>query len=261
MRDALRHPVIGILSPVLFLVLLLCPPTKETAARPPSSVLRPALILQPVVTEKESGCELLLKTFRPIEQYASFQLTSPERLVVDIRHVDFDNKFEKSISCCSWPGAIHVGRHQEKTRIVFHLQEGIESQSRVEQEDEGLRIKINRKSSSMEERKIDGNARRPAVPRHDASRLTPDNIRKLVEEELPDKKMTMSFFKSPAADFFAWTAAESGKGIDVDPDVNAPLTMHLKNTSLRDGVLAVLTVYKLGMEKQGDRLHVYRLKQ
>ena len=261
MKNSIRRPLIKIFSLAAVISLLLCFPTEKTAAKAPSPDLRPALMLHPVVTEKENGCELLLKTFQPLEEYTAFLLKSPERLVVDIKNVDFDGKFEKLINGCSWPGAIQIGRHQEKTRIVFHLPQGIEIRHRVEQKNEGLKISIDKTSSSVEEKKVAANEQQAAVLRHDTSSSTSDDIRQLVEMELPDKKISMSFFKSPVSDFFSWAAAESGRGIDVDPDVNAPLTMNLQNTSLHEGVLAVLTIYKLGMEKRGDRLHVYRLKQ
>lgn len=261
MKNSIRRSLIEILSLAAVIVLLLCFPAEKTAAKAPSPDLRPSLMLHPVVTEKENGCELMLKTFRPVEQYASFQLTSPKRLVVDIKHVDFDCKFEKIINGCSWLGVIRVGRHQEKTRIVFHIGQGMEIRHRVEQKNEGLKISLDKISSSVEEKKVDTSEQKATVPRHDTSRIATTDIRQLVENELSDKKVTMSFFKSPVSDFFSWAAAESGKGIDVDPDVNAPLSMNLQDTSLHEGILAVLTIYKLGMEKRGDRLHVYRLKQ
>lgn len=225
-------------------------------AKPPSPDLHPTLLLHPVVVDTGKRCELLLKTWLPLEQYSSFLLTNPVRLVVDIKHADFDGELEKLLKKCSWPGAIRVGRHQEKIRFVFHAGDKADIRYQVVLDKEGLKISLEKTTCSMTIKNATAYEQQETDILQGTCPLSTDDIRQLLEQELPDIKIEMSFFKSSVSDFFAWVTTMSGKGIDVDPDVNATLTMNLQNTSLQEGVLAILTIYKLKMGKRGDRLYV-----
>lgn len=200
--------------------------------------------------------ELLIRANKPLEQYEAVTLDSPPRLVLDIADADFPEGASKIAVNRKELQKIRIGEHDRKVRFVFDLSLKHPVEHRVEQVPEGLKVIVKPAEHSPKEAvtKPEQKTITTDAPSSDAQ-PDPQGI-VVLERTYTGKKISLEFNKANLRDFFALISEASGTRIEVAPDVNAEISMRIRDIPWDEAMDLILNYYSLKLEEQNGILRV-----
>jgi type IV pilus assembly protein PilQ len=113
----------------------------------------PSRLQDYVVSRRDDGTTVLLKTSGRMERFQSFQLDGPRRLVVDLYGVGLGLPRTEYPLDHPFLDSIRFGERPDRLRVVMELKERVTHS--VEPADQGLRVALTRPSSRQALRKVE----------------------------------------------------------------------------------------------------------